>query len=176
MVRVAQTIVLVLLCLGCSGDPVPPAPPGGPLLRATACTVGAAADVDCAGGPQRAPFACVRFDAGCRVDVRLETDGPWYRLEGVNGVTVAGLRALADGACGPVGGPGGVTFAAWKKRLAEDLPALLAGVCAPLGDTADLALRDHATGRWVVREAVPATAERRAETKRCWTEHDDCRG
>jgi hypothetical protein len=132
--------------------------------------------VDCAGGPQRSPFTCVSFDAECRVDVRLETDGPWYRLEGVNGISVVGLQALADRACGPVGGPSGVNRAAWKKRLAEDLPALLTGVCAPMGETAELALRDHETGAWVVRRDVPATAEKRSETKACWTQHDDCRG
>jgi hypothetical protein len=75
-----------------------------------------------------------------------------------------------------VGGPDGVTYAAWKKRLAEDLPALLTGACAPLGETADLALRDYQTGAWVVRAGVSATAEKRSETKVCWTQHDDCQG
>jgi hypothetical protein len=176
MARVGVLLMAGWLGAGCGGDPVPPAPLGGPPLQATACGELDGVVVDCAGGPQRSPFACVRFDADCRIDVRLETDGPWYRLEGVNGVTVAGLHALADSACGPVGGPGGVSVSGWKKRLAEDLPALLGGVCAPLDDTADLALRDHETGAWVVRERVPATEEKRAETKACWTRHDDCRG
>jgi hypothetical protein len=176
MIRVMVLLMVGWLGVGCGGDPVPPAPPGGPPLQATACGEFDGSVIDCAGGPQLSPFACVRFDAGCRVDVRLETDGPWYRLEGVNGVTVAGLRALADSACGPVGGPGGVSVSGWKKRLAEDLPALLSGVCAPVDDTADLVLRAGETGAWVVRERVPVTAEKRSETKACWTQHDDCRG
>jgi hypothetical protein len=170
-------MALCLLAVACS-DHVPDAPPGtGPDLVVTRCEPATAPDVDCVGGPRRAPFACLRFDADCEIDVRLEDDGPWYRLEGVNGVSLAAILAVADTACAPSDPPGAGALPPWKrKRLAEDLPALMDGVCAPLGDTADLALRDRTSGEWVTRSAVPVTEEKRAAARLCWPQHDDCGG
>jgi DNA-binding SARP family transcriptional activator len=116
------------------------------------------------------------LDADCEVDVRLDDDGPWYRLEGVNGVSLAAILTVADTACAPAHLPAGA-LPPWKrKRLAEDLPALMDGVCAPLGATADLALRDRQTGAWVLPSAVPVTEEKRAAARLCWPQYDDCGG
>ena len=167
---------LCLAAAGCS-EGIPDAPPGSePALVATRCTTPGDVDVDCAAGPRRSPFACLRFDASCNVDVQVDPEGPWYRLEGVNGVALGGILALADAACAPPDAPtGGLPL--WKrKRLAEDLPALMDGVCAPLGESADLALRDLVTGGWVLPPQVPVTEAKRAAVRLCWPQHDACRG
>jgi hypothetical protein len=175
--RAPLTTALCLTALACS-DGLPEAPPGtGPALVASRCEAPVPPDVDCAGGPRRSPFACLRFDGNCDVDVRLVDDGPWYRLEGINGVALGGILAVADAACAPPEATGAGGLPPWKrKRLAEDLPALLDGVCAPLGATADLALRDRQTGAWVLQSAVPVTEEKRAAARLCWPQHDDCGG
>jgi len=166
---------LALGALGCSSS-IPEAPPGGPIMVDGACPAGSAAPiVDCAGGPRSSPFSCMRFTNDCAVDVQLEPDGEWYRLEGVNGIRIGALRALADGSCGPIGLPTGVGSGGWKKRLAEDLPALLGAMCVPLGQRAGLALRSYGSGEWIVREAV-TTPENRERVKSCWPSHDACNG
>jgi hypothetical protein len=170
-----RSIALAAAALGCSQG-IPDAPPGGPAMRNSACPAGSEAPaVDCAEGPRSSPFVCMRFDADCAVDVQLEPDGEWYRLEGVNGVRIEALRDLADSACGPIGPPSGIGMGGWKKRLAEDLPALLTSTCAPLGARAGLALRSFDDGGWVVREA-DSTAENRERVKSCWPSHDACNG
>jgi hypothetical protein len=172
---VRSTVLAAVMAFGCSQG-MPEAPPGGPTLVDTACPArNEAPAVDCAGGPRSSPFTCVRFDPDCAVDVQLEPDGDWYRLEGVNGVRIGALRALADTACGPVGPLSGIGSGGWKKRLAEDLPALLAAVCAPLGERAGLALRRFGDGSWIVREAVD-TADNRERVRTCWPSHDACNG
>jgi hypothetical protein len=177
--RVTHAALVTALCLtalACS-DGMPEAPPGGPALVASRCEPPGPADVDCAGGPRRSPFACLRFDGDCNVDVRVEDDGPWYRLEGINGVTLAGILAVADTACAPPDLPSTSPLAPWKrKRLAEDLPALMDGACAPLGETADLALRDHDSGAWVTKSDVPVTEAKRSAARLCWPRHDECGG
>jgi hypothetical protein len=168
-------LVLVLVAHGC-GAAMPDAPPGGPVLVDRACPAGSEAPaVDCTGGPRSSPFTCMRFDDACDVDVQLEEGGPWFRLEGVQGVRVGALRDLADAACGPIGPPSGIGAGGWKKRLAEDLPALLTAVCAPLGDTATLALRRFDDGGWDERVA-PATPAKREQVRTCWPSHDACNG
>lgn len=171
--RPALLILAPLLLASCS-EPTPPAPPGGPVLVATGCAPEADAAVDCTDGPRASPFTCLRFTSDCRMDVQLEVDGAWYRLEGVNGVTVDGIRDIAESACGPIGGPQGVQYSGWKKRLAEDLPALMTGVCRPAGDTVELALRDVDSGAWVTHPDVSATAAKRAAVKGCWPTNDAC--
>jgi hypothetical protein len=170
-------LVIALAAAACS-ERIPDAPPGtGPDLAMSRCATTETPEVDCAGGPRRSPFVCLRFDADCNVDVRLEDDGPWYRLEGIDGVALGGILAGADAACAPPESTGADGLPPWKrKRLAEDLPALMDGVCAPLGATADLALRDRQTGAWVLPSAVPVTEEKRAAARLCWPQYDDCGG
>jgi len=168
-------LMLALVAPGCSSS-IPEAPPGGPITVDTACPAGSEAPiVDCAGGERSSPFTCMRFTNDCAVDVQLEADGEWYRLEGVNGIRIAALRALADSSCGPIGLPSGVGSGGWKKRLAEDLPALLVSMCVPPGQRVGLALRSYGSGDWIVREAV-TSAENRERVKSCWPSHDACNG
>lgn len=175
MRRVVPSLVVAVLALGCSSS-VPEAPPDGPTLVDTKCAAGSSAPaVDCAGGPRSSPFVCMRFDADCHVDVQLEPDGDWQRLEGVNGVRIDALRALADTACGPIGPPSGIGTGGWKKRLAEDLPALLAAVCATESERTGLALRSTSDGSWIIRDAI-SSAENRERVKTCWPTHDACNG
>lgn len=94
-----------------------------PELVATGCGRGQAYSVDCSGGPRSSPFVCVRYTEQCRTDVQLEEDGPWYELLGVSGVSTEGIVASAKSNCDPGN---------WKKRLAEDLPAIMEGVCRPI--------------------------------------------
>lgn len=156
--RAATGGVALLACivfLGCGGSAAP---------VASRCAPGDEPLVNCSNGPRTSPFTCVRFTKDCQVDVQV-TGGPtWYRLEGVNGVLTEGVIAIAKRACADT----------WKKRIAEDLPSLMGGVCAPLEAQTQLLLRDMQTGG-VQQTTVDVTPDNRAKAKECWQPLDECR-
>ncbi len=127
----------------------------------------AAAFGGCSGGGA-SPFACMRFNADCSIDVRLESNGPWYRWEALDGICVDSIVAAALFACDD-----GATQ--WKKRLAEDLGDVLAKLGATLGATAGIGVRDLQTGNQLII-TVDATITKRQLTYDCWQLNDSCLG
>ncbi len=129
---------------------------------------GTGEDVDlCTEGPRLSPFVCMRFNADCSVDVQVETDGDWFGLVSIDGVTTETLKATSDAECGE---------GDWKKRLAEDVYGLLLLAGGDPGDTVDLELSQVADGTISTYDVknVPATEDKRDLVKDCWEAMDTC--
>lgn len=114
-----------------------------------------AQDID-RNGPAVSPFRGMRPDAaGTGLEVQVDDD-TWWTLQAVAGVDTATLLSEAQRLCGR---------SAWK-RLTEDLPALLAAMGTPVGDSVDLVLVDVAGGAPQERKAVPMTGANRQRLRR----------
>jgi hypothetical protein len=101
------------------------------------------------------PFAGLKF-RGEAIDVQV--DGTWYRLKAVTGVGVPRMVAYAKEKFGE----------RWRKRVAEDLVEVMAGVGVTLGTKADLVLEDLTSKKLVERRDVPLTEENRRRVKEMW--------
>ena len=158
------TIVLlsILAVGGCFGGSRSEAPE----LADTACTDSEqGASPDCAGGPRLSPFICLRFTEACDVEVQLEENGSWYRWLGLDGVSTAALIETAKNKCGEID---------WKKRIAEDLPAIAEAHCVDLFEPVGIQTVEVSGGQYRVFENVLATEGNRAAAKSCWPELDRC--
>jgi hypothetical protein len=99
-------------------------------------------------GPKLAPFQAIRW-RGQVPEVRVSDN--WYGLISLNDISTDQLISFAQS----------VDQHDWRKRIQEDLPAVLILMGHPAGSTVKLTLKDLASGSTTTLERVPMTEENR---------------
>jgi len=99
-------------------------------------------------GPKLAPFQAMRWSGQTP---QVQVNDHWYELLSLNDLPADQLVSFAQS----------VDTNDWRKRIQEDLPAVLILMGHPAGPTVKLTLKDLASGSITTLDRVPMTAENR---------------